>query len=146
METALNSGSEAFPDPSKPDAGGMQKLAPVPPNHPLVARTERGLVLRGTRLTLYDIWERLEHGLSRQQVQCMYRLSAEQIKGVIEYIEEHRQAFEAEFQLVKARAQESRRYWELRNREKLSQPAKPSSGKEEAFARLQARRAELGQE
>jgi uncharacterized protein (DUF433 family) len=89
---------------------------------PGIARTERGLVVAGTRITLYDILEFLHAGWSEQEILAVLPiLSAEQLRTALDFIEEHRDAVEAEYQQVVAQAEENRRYWEARLQEHLAQ-------------------------
>lgn len=64
----------------------------------------------------------------------------------IHQVEAQREEVEAEYQQVLEYAEEERQYWESRNRERFAQIAamSPPSGKEELWARLQAKKAELG--
>jgi len=90
--------------------------------NPTVVRTERGLVVKGTRLTLYQIMDYLLAGHSREVILEDHPwLSAEQLNDVLHYIEDNREAFEAEYERVVEYDEEVRRYWEERNREQMSQ-------------------------
>ena len=66
--------------------------------------------------------------------------------GVLTYIDTHRDAVEAEYQLVLEHAEANRHYWEERNRERFAQIAQlsPKPGQEAIYAKLLARKAELG--
>lgn len=87
-----------------------------------VTRTERGLVVKGSRLTLYQIMDYLLADYSREMILEYHPwLSAEQLDDVLNYIETNREEFEIEYQRVLRRAEEERRYWEERNRERESQ-------------------------
>jgi hypothetical protein len=50
-----------------------------------------------------------------------YPVTREQLADVHRYIDEHREEVEAEYQLVLKNAEEHRRYWEERNRERFKQ-------------------------
>lgn len=112
----------------------------------LIVRTERGLSLAGTRITLYDIMEYLEAGWPPRLIQHWLNLTEQQIADVLAYITAHRDTVEAEYQLVLEHAEANRHYWEERNRERFEQIAKlpPKPGYEAVYARLQARRAARG--
>ena len=63
----------------------------------------------------------------------------------MDYIEHHRTEVEAEYQLVLRQAEETRRYWEARNRERLAEIAAmpPKPGQEKIRAKLEAWKAKL---
>lgn len=105
----------------------------------LIVRTERGLSLAGTRITLYDIMEYLEAGWPPRLIQHWLNLTEQQIADAPAYITAHRDTVEAEYQLVLEHAEANRHYWEERNRERFEQIAKlpPKPGYEAVYARLQ---------
>jgi uncharacterized protein (DUF433 family) len=115
---------------------------------PTVVRTERGLSIAGTRITLYDVMDYVTAGWSPAQIQECLRLSDRQLADVLEFIETHREEVEAEYQLVLKQAEEHRRFWEARNRERFAQIAAmpPKPGQEEIRAKLDAWKAKLGLE
>ena len=119
---------------------------PLSPNHPHVNRTERGLVVRGTRLTLYDIWERRLNGRSDATIAEWYRLTPEQVADAFEFIQENQEVFAAEYAKVLRDAEALRLYYEERNRPMLEKIAAmpPPPGKEAQFAMLQERKRRLG--
>lgn len=78
----------------------------------MVTRTERGLVIRGTRLTLYSIIDYVHADWPTERIRDWLRLSDEQIAGAMAYINSHREQVEDEYQEVLRMAEESRRYWE----------------------------------
>jgi uncharacterized protein (DUF433 family) len=110
-----------------------------------VVRTERGLSIVGTRLTLYDVMDYLTAGWPPGLIQHWLDLTDSQIADVMDYIERHRAEVEAEYQLVLQRAEETRQYWEARNRERFAEIASmpPKPGQEVLRAQLQARKTEL---
>jgi hypothetical protein len=79
-------------------------------------------------------------------IKDLFRLSDEQMDGVMRYIAEHRNEVEAEYQEVLKKAEQNRAYWEERNRERLLAISKqpPSPGKETLHAKLKKRKLELG--
>jgi uncharacterized protein (DUF433 family) len=115
---------------------------------PTVIRTGRGLTIAGTRITLYQILDYLEAGWAPEQIQFLHRLTDEQMAGTLGYIESHREAVEAEYQLVRRRAEEIRKYWEERNQEQPDESAaKPiDPGREQLRAQLKAWKKRLSQE
>lgn len=113
-----------------------------------IVRTGRGLSVAGTRVTLYDIMDYVTENWPPNLIQYWFNLTDKQIADVMEYIDTHRAEVEAEYQLVLRQAEETRRYWEERNRERFAQiakmPRKP--GQEELWAKLDAWKARLEQE
>jgi len=117
---------------------------PDPPTVPSpIIRTERGLTLAGTRITLYDIMEYLQADWPLRLIQHWLNLTEQQISDALAYITAHRDLVEAEYQLVLQHAEANRHYWEARNRERFEQIAKlpPKPGYEDVYAKLQARKA-----
>lgn len=110
---------------------------------PRVIRTERGLTISSTRITLYDVLSYLHAGQSPEQLRESLPLTDQQIQTALDYISIHRDAVEAEYQRVLHDAAEARRYWEERNRDHLAQiAANPTPGTEMLRAELAKRRAD----
>jgi uncharacterized protein (DUF433 family) len=111
-----------------------------------VVRTERGLSIAGTRITLYQLMDYIKAGQPTSMIRDLFRLSDEQMTGVLEYIARHPEQVEQEYQEVLRQAEENRAYWEERNRERLLAISKqpPSPGKEALHAKLKKRKSELG--
>lgn len=116
--------------------------------NPFVVRTERGLTVAGTRITLYLLMDYLKADWPPKLIQHWHDLTDEQIEGVMAYIDAHRAEVEAEYQLVLKQAEENRLYWEERNRERFEAIKKlpPKPGYEAAYAKLKAIKEELGME
>ena len=114
----------------------------------IVVRTERGLTIAGTRITLYALMDYLKDDWSPEPILKWFNLTEAQVAGAMEYIEKHREQVEAEYQLVLQQAEEERQYWEERNRERFAEIAKlpPKPGQEEIRAKLKAWKAKLGME
>jgi uncharacterized protein (DUF433 family) len=88
--------------------------------NPTVVRTERGLTIKGTRITLYQIVDYLRANYSREMILGLHQsLSEGELDDVLDYIEAHREEVEAEYQEVVKEAAEIRRYWEERNRDRV---------------------------
>jgi uncharacterized protein (DUF433 family) len=117
-------------------------------SNPVVVRTERGLTVAGTRITLYLLMDYLKADWPPKLIQNWHNLTDEQINGVLEYINTHRKEVEAEYQLVLNQAEENRAYWEERNRERFEQIKKlpPKPGNEAAHAKLKVLKEQLGME
>jgi uncharacterized protein (DUF433 family) len=111
-----------------------------------IVRTERGLSIAGTRITIYQLMDHLKAGHPTLLIKDLFRLSDEQMDGVLRYIAEHRNEVETEYQEVLKTAEQNRAYWEERNRERLLAISKqpPSPGKEALHAKLKKRKAVLG--
>jgi uncharacterized protein (DUF433 family) len=110
-----------------------------------VVRTSRGLVIAGTRITLYDILDYLAADWPPDLIRDWFDLSDRQIADVMDYIEKNRVQVEAEYRLILQETEEIRRYWEARNRERFAQIAitPPKPGQEEIRAKLAAWKARL---
>jgi uncharacterized protein (DUF433 family) len=110
-----------------------------------IVRTDRGLTIAGTRITLYDVMDYVTAGWPPKLIRDRLNLSDQQIADVMAYIEAHRDDVEAEYQVVLQTAQENRQYWEERNRERLAQIATlpPKPGQEALRAKLQAWKAKF---
>ena len=108
-----------------------------------VVRTERGLTIAGTRITLYNIMDYVTAGYPAEHIQHLYQLTDAQIADVLAYIADHRQEVEAEYAQVLRDAEETRRYWEERNHDRLAAiAARPPRPELAAMrAKLAARRA-----
>ena len=111
-----------------------------------VVRTSRGLSIAGTRITLYSIMDCVKADWPPKLIQDIFNLTDQQIMDVMDYIKAHREEVEAEYQQVLEYAEEERQYWEARNRERFAKIAamSPPPGKEELWAKLKAKKAELG--
>jgi uncharacterized protein (DUF433 family) len=113
---------------------------------PTIVRTERGLSIAGTRITLYQIMDYVTAGWTAKLIGDRLQLTDQQIADVMKYLETHRAEVENEYQRVLKSAEENRRYWEKRNKKRLarieSSPPKPEQ--EQARAKLQSWKARLG--
>ncbi|MBD1808349.1 DUF433 domain-containing protein [Microcoleus sp. FACHB-SPT15] len=108
-----------------------------------IIRTERGLTIAGTRITLYDVMDYVTAEYPPKFIRGMLNLTDEQVNAALFYIEANRAEVEAEYQTVLKEAEEIRQYWEERNREHFARiaamPQKP--GREALWAKLQAQKA-----
>ena len=75
-----------------------------------------------------------------------FTLTDKQMNDVMEYITAYRDQVEQEYQAVLQQAEENRRYWVTRNRERFEHIAHtpPPPGQEQLRAKLQAVKARLG--
>jgi uncharacterized protein (DUF433 family) len=111
-----------------------------------IIRTERGLTIAGTRITVYDIMDYLNAGWTPKLIPGWLRLTQEQLNAALSYIEEHRGEVEAEYQTVLQTSEEIREYWEAKNRDRFARIAAlpPQPGQEAIRAKIQAHKAKLG--
>jgi len=110
------------------------------PYSPTVVRTERGLSIAGTRITLYQIMDFLKADYPPEEIMTNFRLTIKQFNDAVRYIETHQEEVESEYQHVLTVAESNRQYWEERNRDRLAQIAKMPSKTEytELRSKLQA--------
>lgn len=111
--------------------------------HTAIIRTERGLTISGTRITLYDIMDYLRDRYPPKFIGSLFDLTEEQINVALSYIKTHREQVETEYQVVIKEAEELRHYYEEQNRDRVAQIATmpPPPGLEKAWAKLQAAKA-----
>ena len=111
-----------------------------------VVRTHRGLSIAGTRITLYSIMDYLKADWPVHLIRDRLNLTDEQINDVMDYIDTHREDVEAEYELVLRKAEENKRYWQERNRDRFTKlvNAEPPPDKKVAWEKLQAKKKQLG--
>jgi uncharacterized protein (DUF433 family) len=110
-----------------------------------IIRTERGLTIAGTRITLYDVMDYLTAQYPPKFIRGLFNLTNDQINAALTYIEANYAEVEAEYQLVLQEAEELKRYYEEQNRELNAKIAKlpPPPGREAIWEKLQAQKAKL---
>lgn len=110
-----------------------------------IIRTERGLTLAGTRITLYDVMDYWTAKYPPKFIRSLFNLTDAQINAAIAYIQANFVEVEAEYQVVLKEAAELQKYYEEQNRELIAKIAKmpPPSGKEAVWEKLQAQKAKL---
>ncbi len=108
-----------------------------------IIRTERGLTIAGTRITLYDVMDYVTAQYPPKFIQGLFELTEAQIGAALAYIESNRSEVEAEYQQVIREAEALRQYYEEQNRERMAEIAKqpPKPGTEAAWEKLRASRA-----
>ena len=89
-----------------------------------IIRTERGLTIGGTRITLYDVMDYVKSQYPPKFIGDVLNLTDEQVTAALSYIETNQTEVEEEYQIVLKEAEEIRRYWEERNRERFAEIAK----------------------
>lgn len=110
-----------------------------------IIRTERGLTIAGTRITLYDVMDYVTAQYPPKFIRSMLSITDEQVDAALSYIEEYRSEVEAEYQAVLQEAEELRQYWEQQNCELFARIAAkpPTPGTEAIRAKLWAAKAKL---
>ncbi len=108
-----------------------------------IIRTDRGLTISGTRITIYDVMDYVTAQYPTQFIRGLFNLTDEQINAALAYIEANRAEVETEYQIVLKEAEELRQYYEERNRDLIARLAKkpPKPGTEAAWEKLQAQKA-----
>ncbi len=106
----------------------------------IIVRTDRGLSIAGTRITLYDVMDYFTAGYPAKLIREKLCLSDAQVDAALSYIEAHQAEVETEYQQVLQIAEDNRRYWEERNREHFARIATtpPKPGQEAIRIKLQA--------
>lgn len=112
-------------------------------NKPAITRTERGLTVFGTRITLYQIMDYIHANYPRHLIRHQFYLTDEQFDAAISYIDAHYEEVESEYQIVVQQAEEIRDYWNKRNKECIANISKlpPKPEYASAWQKLQARKA-----
>ena len=118
-------------------------MLPITNTIEMIVRTERGLTLAGTRITLYDLLSYLKADWPPHLVRQWLCLTDAQMQGAMDYIAAHREQVDAEYERVVQQAEANRQYWEERNRARLAAIAQspPKPGTDAIHARLRARKA-----
>ncbi|TYQ30226.1 DUF433 domain-containing protein [Pseudanabaena sp. UWO310] len=114
-----------------------------------IIRTERGLTINGTRITLYDLMDYLHAGYPVKLIRnYFFYITDQQFNAAITYIENHRKEVESEYQLVLLESDANRHYWEEINKEKFAQLTKhsPKPENRKAWEKLQVWKARLATE
>jgi len=104
----------------------------------IIIRTERGLTIAGTRITLYDVMYYLKVEYPRKYIRDAFILTDEQIDSALDYIKTHQEAVEEEYQEILHQSEEIRQYWKQRNREHFAHIAAmpPRPGHEAARLKI----------
>ncbi|WP_026072385.1 DUF433 domain-containing protein [Nodosilinea nodulosa] len=118
-------------------------MTSVSPTQPAIIRTERGLTISGTRITLYDVMDYVTAQYPPKFIRALFDLTEAQIKAALSYIEANHSEVEEEYQLVLKQSEENRQYWEERNREHVARFAatQPRPDREALWEKLRAQKA-----
>jgi uncharacterized protein (DUF433 family) len=108
-----------------------------------ILRTERGLTIAGTRISLYDVMDLLKAQYPPNLIRDTFNLTDAQIDAALAYIAANQAEVETEYQEVLRTREEIRDYWEERNRSRFEQiaamPRKPEH--EAIWAKLDQQKA-----
>jgi uncharacterized protein (DUF433 family) len=105
-----------------------------------IIRTERGVTIAGTRITINDVMDYLKVQYPPKLIREKLGLNDEQVNSALAYIELNRAEVEAEYQEFLRTAEEIRQYWEDRNRQRFAKIAAmpPNLDRQDLRAKLQA--------
>ncbi|NET62807.1 MAG: DUF433 domain-containing protein [Symploca sp. SIO2E6] len=95
----------------------------TPTEQPAIIRTERGLTISGTRISIYDVIDFLKAQYPPLLIRDKFNLTNAQIEAALSYIEVNQVQVEAEYAEVLQTRQEIRQYWEDRNRQRFAKIA-----------------------
>ena len=118
-------------------------MTTTPIRQSVIIRTERGLTISGTRITLYDVMDYITAQYPPKFIRGLFNITEEQLNAALAYIETNRAEVEAEYQIVLNEAEELREYYEEQNRDLIARLATkpPKPGMEAAWEKLQAQKA-----
>ncbi len=116
---------------------------PVSNHQPKIIRTERGLTISGTRITLYDVMDYVTAQYPPKFIRSLFDLTEQEINAALSYIEANRPEVETEYQWVLKQAEENRQYWEERSQQHLAHVTKKPPRPDQAalWAKLQEQKA-----
>jgi uncharacterized protein (DUF433 family) len=88
----------------------------------LIVETPRGPSIAGTRITVYSVMDYLKANRSRDYILQFLHVTPEQLDAAIEYIKQHREEVERDYQSILRRSQELREHYEEVFRERSPYP------------------------
>ncbi|NES19435.1 MAG: DUF433 domain-containing protein [Symploca sp. SIO3E6] len=101
----------------------------TPTKQAAIIRTERGLTISGTRISIYDVIDFLKAQYPPLLIRDKFNLTNAQIEAALSYIEVNQAQVEAEYAEVLQTRQEIYQYWEEHNRDRFAKiaamPRKP---------------------
>lgn len=113
---------------------------------PTIVRTERGLTVAGTRTTLYAILDYVKADWPAKLIAEWLNLSDAQTADALAYIAANREAVEKEYATIVQAAEDSKQYWESRNRDRAAiHPADLPPDRAALRAKLNAWKSKLEQ-
>lgn len=110
----------------------------------IVRRTDRGLCIAGTRISLYLVTDYLNAGWPPHLIAHWLGLSEQECSQALSYLDTHRTEFEAEYEVVVKNARARETYYREQARQRISKQHQPNLTPEQAaaMARLAALRRE----
>jgi uncharacterized protein (DUF433 family) len=87
---------------------------------PAIIRTERGLTIAGTRISLYDVIDLLTAQYPATLIRDKLNLTDAQINAALSYIKENKTQVDAEYQEVLKTRTEIKSYWDEQNHDRLA--------------------------
>ncbi len=123
-------------------------MTSIPNEQTSIIRTERGLALAGTRITIKGVMDQVTAQYPPKFIRGLFDLTEEQINAALAYIEANRAEVEAEYKMVLKEAEERRLYYEEKNRALIARMAAqpPRPGTEAAWEKLRAAKAKFKSE
>jgi uncharacterized protein (DUF433 family) len=108
-----------------------------------IIRTERGLTIAGTRITLYDVMDYYLAHYPPKFIGSLFYLSEATIQGAIAYIEANRTEMDAEYQQVLQDAESLEKHYRHRQSEIIAQQLVrgPKPGTEALWEKLRSQQA-----
>ncbi len=88
---------------------------------PAVTRTERGLVVTGTRITLYQLVDYREAGWTPKLIAVRLGLDEDRVAGVMAWMADNQVLVAREHAEIVARDEAIRTHWDETNASKLAQ-------------------------
>ena len=96
----------------QPETASQIEVAPG-----IVRRSDRGLCIAGTRITLYLVMDYLKAGWPPHLIRHWLDLSEDEITNSINFIESNREDFETEYNEVVRKANDREKFWREQNRQ-----------------------------
>ncbi|HKV84189.1 MAG TPA: DUF433 domain-containing protein [Ktedonobacterales bacterium] len=120
----------------------MSTQANTPDTTAIIRRSDKGLTISGTRVTLYALMDYLVAGWDHVEIREWLNLSEEQLRVALEYIAAHLEEVETEYREVVQAAEERRQYWEQRLREHMARTPRtpPTPEKAALYVKLAEQR------
>lgn len=100
----------------------------------IVRRTDRGLCIAGTRISLYLVMDYLRAGWPSHLIRHWLGLSEEEFNNALSYIESHQAQFEAEYEAVVKNAEAREQHYRERARQIRGGLQRPNLTPEQAAA------------
>jgi len=108
---------------------------------PLIEETPRGPSIAGTRITVYSVMDYLKGDWDRDFVKRVMVITDEQLDAVLEYIAQHKEEVERDYQRILRRSEELRAHYKKIQMERS--PFPPDMPEEEKRTLMRQRIAEM---